>query len=186
MLVTSTPFRNVTPWTTLGTRRHGAGQNHRQDAEKDMSAVSEEERLRRARHSRGARLRLPADVSRRRKLGGYRARAVARDVLRIYAIADPVRPAGLACARDAVRLRDGGGRRLPADRDSELDRPAAGAGLSARHARGPLAARASCLPDFGRPSRVAGGPCRSGVSRLASSRLPPAKSSPGATGATCR
>ena len=41
-----------------------------------------------------------------------------------------VRAARLARARDALRLRAGGGYGLPADRDPELDRPAA----AARHA----------------------------------------------------
>ena len=46
-------------------------------------------------------------------------------------IADPLRSGGMAYPRNAVRLRDGGGRGVPADGHSELDRTAAGAGTPA-------------------------------------------------------
>ena len=72
-------------------------------------------------------LRLPAVLPVRRALCGARGAGVAADLHRRTGTRLRVRAAGLACARDALRLCAGGRYRLPADRHSELDRPAAAA-----------------------------------------------------------
>ena len=70
--------------------------------------------------------------------------------------AEPVRSARLAYPRDAVRLRDGGDRRLPADRDPELDRAASGQRRSAGAAGRLVAARPDRLSGLGaRPAWLA-------------------------------
>src|SRR6185503_12380903 len=53
---------------------------------------------------------------------------------------------GLARARDDLRLRPGGGHRLPPHRRAELDRPPAAARRAARRARGPVARRPHGAP----------------------------------------
>ena len=75
-------------------------------------------------------LRLPAVLPVRRALCGARGAGVAADLHRRVGTRLCVRAARLARARDALWLRAGGRYGFPADRHSELDRPAA----AARHA----------------------------------------------------
>src|ERR1700761_7366924 len=69
---------------------------------------------------------LPPTLSRRCRLGGGGDERMAAAVPRRSGVAEPLRSAELAYPRDAVRLRHGRCRRLPADGDPELDQSAAG------------------------------------------------------------
>src|SRR5690348_10374763 len=79
---------------------------------------------------------------------GVGARRLAAAADRADRPAEPLRSDQPAHPRDAVRLRDGGDRRLPADRDSQLDWPSPRRRHEAARARAVVAAgplRLSCL-----------------------------------------
>ena len=102
---------------------------------------------------------LPTVLPARRDLGPRRAGAVAVDAGRRHRIADRVRSRRLARPRNAVRLRRRGDRRVPPDRDPELDRPPAAPGSAARRPRFRLARRARrrCALGLDRPGGGRGG-----------------------------
>ena len=87
------------------------------------------------RASRHPVLRLSAVLPRRRPLGRSRGAAVDRGVPGPCGAAHGLRFHRLARARNGLWIRVGGGRGLPADRDSQLDRAPAGSRSGAGSAR---------------------------------------------------
>src|SRR5689334_18489030 len=85
---------------------------------------------------------VPSVLPRRRRLGGGGDGGVAAADERRPFSANPLRPIELACARDAVRLRDGSGRWVPAHGNPQLDRPRSGRGAPVGDACIAVAARA--------------------------------------------
>src|SRR5579859_5568319 len=75
--------------------------------------------------------RIPPVLPRRLGVGCVVDGGVAAAADRRSGITERLRPAELAHPRNAVRLRDGHGWRVSADRDPELDQPRSGGGNTA-------------------------------------------------------